>query len=147
MARPTAGPTSSGAALRNRRRIATEAMRLRRHLEQRLDADPDTAVIVLGDLYDGPGQDYFEELYLAHNTTDILVGSPYRSERLFHHAQADVARPTATARCSTTSSPGRPTSSCCWTIFCCRRRWPAASWPWPRFPGRAGSSIRRVPLR
>jgi endonuclease/exonuclease/phosphatase family metal-dependent hydrolase len=79
------------AALRNRRRIATEAMRIRKHLEQRLDADRETAVVVLGDLNDGPGQDYFEEFYLAHNVTDILVGSPYRPERLFNHAQADVA--------------------------------------------------------
>jgi hypothetical protein len=66
-------------------------VRIRRHLEQRLDADREAAVIVLGDLNDGPGQDYFEEFYLAHNVTDILVGSPYRPERLFNHAQADVA--------------------------------------------------------
>jgi endonuclease/exonuclease/phosphatase family metal-dependent hydrolase len=79
------------AALQNRRRIASEAMRIRGHLEQRTAADPGAAIIVLGDLNDGPGQDYFEERYLAHNVTDILVGSPYRPERLFGHAQADVA--------------------------------------------------------
>jgi endonuclease/exonuclease/phosphatase family metal-dependent hydrolase len=76
-------------ALRNRRRIASEAMRIRRYLEDRLDADPRAAVVVLGDLNDGPGRDYFEEVYLAHNVTDVLVGSPYRPERLFTHAQAD----------------------------------------------------------
>jgi len=79
------------AALRNRRRIATEAMRIRQHLERGLDADANAAVVVLGDLNDGPGQDYFEALYLAHNVTDILLGSPYRPEQLFNHAQADVA--------------------------------------------------------
>jgi predicted extracellular nuclease len=66
-------------------------MRLRQHLERRVDADPDATIVVLGDLNDGPGQDYFEALYLAHNTTDVLLGSPYRPERLFGHAQADVA--------------------------------------------------------
>lgn len=65
-------------------------MRIRRATEQRIEDDPASAIIVLGDLNDGPGQDYFEELYLAHNVTDILVGSPYRPERLFGHAQADV---------------------------------------------------------
>ncbi|GAA3680939.1 hypothetical protein GCM10022224_051490 [Nonomuraea antimicrobica] len=73
---------------RNRRRIANEAMRIRKAMEQRMTADPASALVVLGDLNDGPGQDYFEELYLAHNVTDILAGSPYQPERLFGHAQA-----------------------------------------------------------
>jgi endonuclease/exonuclease/phosphatase family metal-dependent hydrolase len=87
---PARRPDFIKAALRNRRRIATEAMRIRSYLEQRLNDDREAAMIVLGDLNDGPGQDYFEERYLAHNVTDILVGSPYRPERLFNHAQADV---------------------------------------------------------
>jgi endonuclease/exonuclease/phosphatase family metal-dependent hydrolase len=87
---PARRPDFIKAALRNRRRIATEAMRIRKYLEQQLNDDPDAAMIVLGDLNDGPGQDYFEERYLAHNVTDIVVGSPYRPERLFNHAQADV---------------------------------------------------------
>jgi hypothetical protein len=87
---PARRPDFIKAALRNRRRIATEAMRIRNYLEQRLNDDRTAAMIVLGDLNDGPGQDYFEERYLAHNVTDILLGSPYRPERLFNHAQADV---------------------------------------------------------
>jgi predicted extracellular nuclease len=78
------------AALKNRRRIATEAMRLRSYLNRRLTADPSAAIVVLGDLNDGPGQDYFEQLYLAHNVTDILLGSPYQPELLFHHAPGDM---------------------------------------------------------
>jgi hypothetical protein len=54
-------------ALKNRRRISAEGMRIRRYL-------------------DG----YFEELYLTHNVTDILVGSAYRPEWQFTHAQHDV---------------------------------------------------------
>lgn len=38
------------AALKNRRRIATEAMRRRGYLDRRLAADPAAAIIVLGDL-------------------------------------------------------------------------------------------------
>lgn len=64
-------------ALINRRRISTEGMRIRRYLDERLTGDADEAIVVLGDLNDGPGLDYFEELYLTHNVTDILVGSAF----------------------------------------------------------------------
>ena len=78
------------AALINRRRISAEGMRIRRYLDRRLDAAPDDAIVVLGDLNDGPGLDYFEERYITHNVTDILVGSAFAPERAFTHAQHDV---------------------------------------------------------
>jgi endonuclease/exonuclease/phosphatase family metal-dependent hydrolase len=78
------------AALKNRRRISTEGMRVRTYLDARLAEDVATPIIVLGDLNDGPGLDYFEELYLSHNVTDILVGSAFQPEWLFTHAQHDV---------------------------------------------------------
>jgi hypothetical protein len=34
--------------------------------------------------------DYFEENYLTHNVTDILVGSSFQPEWIFTHAQHDV---------------------------------------------------------
>jgi hypothetical protein len=79
------------AALMARRRNGTEGMRLRRYLDERLAADAATKLIVLGDLNDGPGLDYFEERYLAHNVTDIIVGSAFQPEWVFSHAQHDVA--------------------------------------------------------
>jgi hypothetical protein len=66
-------------------------MRIRRYLDRRLTDAPDTAIMVLGDLNDGPGLDYFEERYITHNVTDILVGSAFAPERVFTHAQHDVA--------------------------------------------------------
>ena len=77
-------------ALTNRRRISAEGMRIRRYLDARLRADPAAPIIVLGDLNDGPGLDYFEERYLTHNVTDIVVGSAFRPEWQFTHAQHDV---------------------------------------------------------
>ncbi|HEX2034809.1 MAG TPA: endonuclease/exonuclease/phosphatase family protein [Chloroflexota bacterium] len=77
-------------ALRNRRRISSEAIRLRRYVDQLLLQDPAARVVILGDLNDGPGRDHFEELYLTHNVTDILVGSTFEPERIFDHAQHDV---------------------------------------------------------
>jgi endonuclease/exonuclease/phosphatase family metal-dependent hydrolase len=77
-------------ALQNRRRIANEGMRIRQYVDARLDADPEAAIVVLGDFNDGPGRDLFEQQYLAHNVTDLLIGSPYRPETLFAHALAEV---------------------------------------------------------
>ena len=77
-------------ALTNRRRISAEGMRIRRYLDARLAVDAAAPIIVLGDLNDGPGLDYFEELYLTHNVTDIVVGSAFRPEWQFTHAQHDV---------------------------------------------------------
>ena len=79
------------AALKARRRNATEGMRVRRYLDEKLQVAPDARIIVLGDLNDGPGMDVFEEKYLAHNVTDIVLGSGFDPEGLFFHAQHDVA--------------------------------------------------------
>jgi endonuclease/exonuclease/phosphatase family metal-dependent hydrolase len=78
------------AALKNRRRISTEGMRIRSYLDRRLIDEPEAPIIVLGDLNDGPGMDYFEERYLSHNVTDVIVGSAFARERIFAHAQHDV---------------------------------------------------------
>jgi hypothetical protein len=78
------------AALKARRRNATEGMRARHYINERLATETNALIIVAGDLNDGPGMDYFEERYLAHNVTDILVGSAFAPELLFAHAQHDV---------------------------------------------------------
>lgn len=78
-------------ALQNRRRISTEAKRIRAYIDAVLQVEPDARIMVMGDLNDGPGRDYFEEIYLSHNVTDILVGSVFEPEFIFAHAQHDVA--------------------------------------------------------
>jgi len=73
-------------ALKQRRRISAESMRARRYLDEMLAEKPHRAIVVAGDCNDGPGADYFEELYLTHNVTDILLGSTYRPAFQFEHA-------------------------------------------------------------
>lgn len=80
------------AALQNRRRISSEAMRTRTYLDAVFKKDPSARIIVLGDLNDGPGLDYFEERYLTHNVTDILLGSVFEPEFMLFHAPGEVAR-------------------------------------------------------
>jgi exonuclease III len=74
------------AALKNRRRISSEAMRVRKYLDDLLNKEIDSLIITMGDFNDGPGIDYFEKRYLTHNVTDILLGSTYYPGLLFRHA-------------------------------------------------------------
>lgn len=74
------------AALKNRRRISSEAMRVRQYLDGLLEQDAGSLCVVCGDFNDGPGIDYFETRYLTHNVTDILLGSTYYPNLLFEHA-------------------------------------------------------------
>jgi len=78
------------AALINRRRISSEAMRIRRYLSDLYVSDPQRLVVVTGDFNDGPGMDYFERSYLTHGVADIIVGSVYRSERQYRHPLIDL---------------------------------------------------------
>jgi endonuclease/exonuclease/phosphatase family metal-dependent hydrolase len=75
------------AALENRRRISSEAMRIRRHyLDALFEADDNSLVVVAGDFNDGQGVDYFEANYLTHGVADIMLGSVYYPHRRYHHA-------------------------------------------------------------
>jgi endonuclease/exonuclease/phosphatase family metal-dependent hydrolase len=73
-------------ALKARRRISIESVRIRRYLDDLLTQNPHHAIVVLGDCNDGPGADYFEDRYLTHNLTDILLGSTFQPALQFEHA-------------------------------------------------------------
>jgi endonuclease/exonuclease/phosphatase family metal-dependent hydrolase len=77
-------------ALVCRRRNSVEAMRIRSYIDQIMAQDPSRKIVVMGDFNCGPGMDYFEGRYLAHNSTDVLLGSAYQPEWMFKHAQHDV---------------------------------------------------------
>lgn len=80
-------------ALTDRRRISSEAMRIRQYLDDLISDDPNKAVIVTGDMNDGPGLDYFEMRYLTHNVIDIVLGSTFAYELLFRHSFIDRVSP------------------------------------------------------
>jgi hypothetical protein len=74
------------AALKERRRISTEAMRVRTYLNDLLNEDSNALIVVTGDFNDGPGIDYFQKHYLTYNVTDILLGSTCYPNQMFTHA-------------------------------------------------------------
>lgn len=77
-------------ALKSRRRISAECMRVREYVDARLDQDPDARIVLLGDLNDGPGRDKFEREYLTHSVTDIAIGTAFEPEKQLRHAQHDA---------------------------------------------------------
>ncbi len=77
-------------ALKDRRRISSEAMRIRNYIDSVLAKNAGANLIVMGDMNDGPGLDYFESTFLTHNVIDILFGSQFKPEWTFRHAQHDV---------------------------------------------------------
>lgn len=72
-------------ALEARRRISAEGFRLRTYLDNLVEADPTSRIIVTGDWNDGPGRDLFERSYLTHNVADIVLGSTFTPDLIFHH--------------------------------------------------------------
>ncbi len=72
-------------ALEARRRISAEGFRLRAYLDDLVEADPQARIVVTGDWNDGPGRDLFERNYLTHNVADIVLGSTFTPDLIFHH--------------------------------------------------------------
>lgn len=79
-------------ALTVRQKLSAEIGILRRHITERIDAtDDDHAILVLGDLNDGPTADLLEGEFLLHNIIDQLVGTILRPEVRMRHAMTDAA--------------------------------------------------------
>jgi endonuclease/exonuclease/phosphatase family metal-dependent hydrolase len=74
------------AAMKNRRRISAEALRLRNFLDELLEVDANARIVVCGDFNDGPGLDYFEKHYLTHGVADFILGSVYYPDLQFRHS-------------------------------------------------------------
>jgi hypothetical protein len=72
-------------SVKNRRRIAGECLRIRKLLDKVIfSSEPNPLLIVSGDMNDGPGMDFFEELYLLSDCVDVLLGSPFHQKKLLH---------------------------------------------------------------
>ena len=87
---PMRRPEFVAQALKARRRISAEAMRIREYIEECLKQDIGAPLIVTGDYNDGPGLDYFERRYLTHNVAGLIAGSPFQPQFMLRHAFIDL---------------------------------------------------------
>lgn len=81
------------AALVNRRRISAEAFRIRSYLDELFDANSDRLVLLVGDLNDGPGFDFFERQYLTHSVVDLTFGSVLMPDGRLTHPLIQAGQP------------------------------------------------------
>lgn len=72
-------------ALRARRRISGEAFRIREFIDAILGEDPNTLLILAGDLNDGAGADFFERNFLTHSVVDRIFGSIFNTDNQLRH--------------------------------------------------------------
>ncbi len=76
-------------ALKARVKLATQAKDVRKYITSRFEQIPHPSIIILGDVNDGPGQDYFEKRYLHFDLIGNLQGSIMNSDQFFNHALFD----------------------------------------------------------
>ena len=74
-------------SLVNRRRITMEAVELRRYIDETIDTHPNT--LIIGDVNDGPGTEFFESFMLGMDITSALLGNTYYPDKIFSHLLND----------------------------------------------------------
>jgi hypothetical protein len=70
-------------------KLTSEALNVRAYIDQRFEQESDPAVMVVGDLNDGPGKELFEREYLLHDLISNLQGDIFQAERFLNHALFD----------------------------------------------------------
>lgn len=66
---------------RNRKKLMAECLSIRERCDQWLDADAERAVIVMGDINDGFGKDYYEQRF-SRSAVEILLGDVWYPDKI-----------------------------------------------------------------
>ncbi len=75
--------------LEARIKLATEAQNTRYYIDQRFRQDVAPAIVLMGDLNDGPGKELFERQFLFFDLLGNLQGDVFESEKYLNHALFD----------------------------------------------------------
>jgi hypothetical protein len=73
----------------SRTKLTTECVDVRYYIEGRFLSEPDAAIIVAGDLNDGPGKERVERRFLYHDLVGNLQGDIFFARRFLNHALFD----------------------------------------------------------
>lgn len=76
-------------ALEARTKLATEAVNVRAYIDAKFEQVSNPAIFVMGDLNDGPGKEYFEDLYLFFDLVSNVQGDVFWARRFLNHALFD----------------------------------------------------------
>lgn len=75
--------------IKARVKITTECTDIRHYIEARFEADENAAIVVAGDLNDGPGKERIERRFLYHDLIGSLQGDVFFARRFLNHALFD----------------------------------------------------------
>ena len=77
--------------IKARVKITTECADIRHYIDARFAEDENAAIIVAGDLNDGPGKERIERRFLYQDLIGALQGNIFFSRRFLNHALFDLA--------------------------------------------------------
>jgi len=69
---------------RNRKKLYAECMSIRNRVDQWFKNKPESKIIVMGDINDGFGMDYYEQKF-SRSAVEILLGDIWQPERILKH--------------------------------------------------------------
>ncbi len=72
-------------ALANRKKLHGQSKKVRERMDELLKENPDREIIVMGDLNDEPGMDYFQK-QVGASAVETIIGNIYSPELIFHCA-------------------------------------------------------------
>jgi hypothetical protein len=75
--------------IENRIKLGTEAQNVRYYIDQRFRQEPSPAIMLLGDLNDGPGKELFERQFMFFDLLNNLQGDVFEAEKFLNHALFD----------------------------------------------------------
>ncbi|WP_372423357.1 endonuclease/exonuclease/phosphatase [Salinarimonas chemoclinalis] len=83
-------PALVAALIEARVKLSTECADIRYYIDARFAEDADAAIIVAGDLNDGPGKELVERRFLYHDLIGVLQGDVFFARRFLNHALFDA---------------------------------------------------------
>lgn len=76
-------------AIKARIKMTTEVANVRDYINTKFEQVPNPAIMVLGDLNDGPGKEFFENQYIFFDLLSNLQGDVFEAQRFLNHALFD----------------------------------------------------------
>ncbi len=73
---------------RNRKKLFAECLSIRERCDQWLEAKPERPVIVMGDINDGFGEDYYEQRF-SRSAVEILLGDVWYPDKILSSVHKD----------------------------------------------------------
>ncbi len=76
-------------AIKARIKMTTEVTNVRNYVDRKFEQVENPAILVMGDLNDGPGKEFFENQYLFFDLLSNLQGDVFSSHKFLNHALFD----------------------------------------------------------